>query len=173
MNTCPLRVPPAAAWQGLNLEINRPKTKPNHGPHDSAFQADCGRLRYIQTRTCALPQRVTDGAVLPSTISLKQASTIAEIRTWRIARPSGRHAAGAAGVARHAGVRPERAGTTPCSTSACTHSASPSIALRMPDGNSTGCWASATRARRRSGTPTSLPFPSSIDMESGESDPAG
>jgi hypothetical protein len=34
----------------------------------------------IQPSTCVLPQRATDGAVSPSTISLKQASTIAEIR---------------------------------------------------------------------------------------------
>ena len=37
-------------------------------------------MSYIQTSTCALPQRVTDDAESSSTISLKQASTIAEIR---------------------------------------------------------------------------------------------
>jgi len=78
MSTCPRGALPAA-WQGpqLSIQINQPKTK----TRDSTFQADRGRLRYIQTRTCALSQRVSDGAVSPSTISLKQASTIAEIRT--------------------------------------------------------------------------------------------
>jgi hypothetical protein len=38
-------------------------------------------LRYISNLTCAHPLRVHDGAETPSTISLKQASTIAEIRT--------------------------------------------------------------------------------------------
>ena len=45
------------------------------------FQADRGQLSYVQHRTCALPQRVADGAVSPSTIDLKQASTIVEIRS--------------------------------------------------------------------------------------------
>ena len=46
----------------------------------SAFQTDSGRLRYIEPFACAHPPRVHDGAETPSTISLKQASTIAEIR---------------------------------------------------------------------------------------------
>jgi hypothetical protein len=37
-------------------------------------------LRYIRIPACAHPLRVHDGAETPSTISLKQASTIAEIR---------------------------------------------------------------------------------------------
>ena len=36
-------------------------------------------MGYIQTRSCALPQRRLGNTVLPSTISLKPASTIAEI----------------------------------------------------------------------------------------------
>lgn len=39
------------------------------------------RHRYIQTSSCALPQRHRGDADSPSTISLKQASTIAEIRS--------------------------------------------------------------------------------------------
>jgi len=39
-------------------------------------------LGYIQPRTCAPPRRVHDDAVSPSTISLKWASTIAEIRSF-------------------------------------------------------------------------------------------
>jgi site-specific DNA-cytosine methylase len=38
-------------------------------------------LRYIEPLACAHPQRVHDGAETPSTISLSQASTIAEIHT--------------------------------------------------------------------------------------------
>jgi hypothetical protein len=60
------------------------KSAPGHLPESlraSAFQADRGRLGYIELLACALPTRVHHGAETPSTISLKQASTIAEIRT--------------------------------------------------------------------------------------------
>jgi transposase-like protein len=45
-----------------------------------ALQTDRGRLRYIEPSACAQPPRVHDGAETPSAISLKQASTIAEMR---------------------------------------------------------------------------------------------
>jgi hypothetical protein len=50
-------------------------------PVHAALQTDRGRLRYIEDLACAQPQPVHDGAETPSTISLKQASTIAEMRS--------------------------------------------------------------------------------------------
>ncbi len=46
------------------------------------FQADRGRLRYIQPIACAYPAPVHDRDETASTIRLKSASTIAEMRTW-------------------------------------------------------------------------------------------
>ena len=51
----------------------------------SAFQTDRGRLRYIEPLACAHPLRVHDDAETASAISLKQASTIAEMRIRPIA----------------------------------------------------------------------------------------
>ncbi|CAN7593997.1 helix-turn-helix transcriptional regulator [Variovorax paradoxus] len=48
----------------------------------SALQTDDGRLRYIEPFACAHPLRVHDGAETASAISLKQASTIAEMRIF-------------------------------------------------------------------------------------------
>ena len=62
------------------LKIKSTQDPPHDGPCERGFQADRGRLSYIQPRTCALPQRLSDDAVSPSTIRLKWASTIAEIR---------------------------------------------------------------------------------------------
>ena len=58
-----------------------PCQTPNQSLRASAFQTDRGRLRYIEPIACAHPCAIQDGAETPSTISLKQASTIAEIRT--------------------------------------------------------------------------------------------
>ena len=51
----------------------------------AAVQTDRGRLRYIEPSACAQPPRVHDGAETPSAISLKQASTIAEMRRRTVA----------------------------------------------------------------------------------------
>jgi hypothetical protein len=63
------------------MKINSNQNRGHHRPTGRAFQADRGRLSYIQPRTCVPPQRVNGNTELPSTISLKQASTIAEMRS--------------------------------------------------------------------------------------------
>jgi len=60
----------------------------------SALQTDRGRLRYIEPLACAYPPRVHDGAETASAISLKQASTIAEMRTSTCPVPQSAFVAG-------------------------------------------------------------------------------
>ena len=85
--TGPAGWPSRGASGGLAwAQIQRKFTPPNHprsGAYDSTFQPDRGRLSYIQPRTCALPQRISEGAVSSSTIRLKWPSTIAEIRSQK------------------------------------------------------------------------------------------
>ncbi|MFM9428933.1 hypothetical protein RCH10_005411 [Variovorax sp. GrIS 2.14] len=65
-----------------------PCQTPNQSLRASAFQTDRGRLRYIEPIACARPCAIQDGAETPSTISLKQASTIAEIRSETLSEPA-------------------------------------------------------------------------------------
>ena len=69
---------PPPPWISLRCT---PRRTPDQSLRASAFQVDRGRLRYIDHFACAHPPRVHDDAQTPSTISLKQASTIAEMRT--------------------------------------------------------------------------------------------
>jgi hypothetical protein len=73
----------AGAW--IQKSTN-PKSQPTFGSTAARFRLIVDDSDNIQPTTCALSQRVTDGAVSPSTISLKQASTIAEIRSRVIRR---------------------------------------------------------------------------------------
>jgi hypothetical protein len=60
---------------------SNPKTGPNTGPTTVRFRLIVDDSATINPSACALPQRLSGDAVSPSTISLIQASTIAEIRT--------------------------------------------------------------------------------------------
>jgi hypothetical protein len=76
---------PPAAWQGPGKANPEPKDTALRAHRKqstrAALQTDRGRLRYIDDFACAQTPRVLDGVETLSTISLKQASTIVEIRS--------------------------------------------------------------------------------------------
>ena len=85
MGTCPVGAPPAA-WQGPEIRRSvQPPNQPRRALGGTAFQADRGRLGYIRPRCLrASPAGPRRRSFSPSTIRLKRASTIAEIRTAQI-----------------------------------------------------------------------------------------
>ena len=65
---------------GLNYDQSNPKTGPGATPVDGRFRLIVDGWAKFRSNSCAPPRPALEDAASPSTIRLKRASTIAEIR---------------------------------------------------------------------------------------------